>query len=161
MLQVRDATTSDLDKIMNIYACAKTYMDLNGNPTQWRDGYPGKELIIDDINNKRAKVIYECDEIYGVFALFDGIEPTYININGAFLNDEPYLTIHRIASNQLRHGVFKAALDYVSNINKNIRIDTHKNNFTMQKLFEKYGFSYCGIIHVKDGTERLAYQKID
>lgn len=159
MLEVRDAIINDLDKIMDIYACAKSYMNQNGNPTQWRDGYPSRELIIDDINNKRAKVIYEQTDIYGVFALFDGIEPTYININGAFLNEEPYLTIHRIASNQKKHGVFKAALDYVLSINKNIRIDTHKNNLTMQKLFEKYGFVYCGIIHVKDGTERLAYQK--
>ncbi len=161
MFEVRDATIDDLDKIMDIYVSAKSYMNQNGNPTQWREGYPSKELIIDDINNKRAKVIYEKTEIYGVFALFDGIEPTYININGAFLNEEPYLTIHRIASNQTRHGVFKAALDYVSSISKNIRIDTHKNNLTMQKLFEKYGFVYCGIIHLKDGTERLAYQKIN
>ncbi len=73
MLEVRDATINDLDKIMDIYVSAKSYMNQNGNPTQWRDGYPSRELIIEDINNKRAKVIYEQTEIYGVFALFSGI----------------------------------------------------------------------------------------
>lgn len=29
----------------------------------------------------------------------------------------------------------------------------------MQKLLEKYGYIKCGIIHVEDGTPRIAYQK--
>ena len=30
----------------------------------------------------------------------------------------------------------------------------------MQHILEKHGFQRCGIIYVKDGTERIAYQKI-
>lgn len=40
----------------------------------------------------------------------------------------------------------------------NLRADTHRNNRTMRHLLEKSGFRYCGIIHVADGSERLAYQ---
>jgi hypothetical protein len=29
----------------------------------------------------------------------------------------------------------------------------------MQHLIEKHGFSYCGIIWLEDGTERLAYER--
>ena len=29
----------------------------------------------------------------------------------------------------------------------------------MQHLLDKNGFTYCGIIYLDDGTERLAYQK--
>ena len=42
----------------------------------------------------------------------------------------------------------------------NIRIDTHRDNRIMQKLISRSGFSYCGIILLADGAERLAYQRI-
>jgi hypothetical protein len=42
----------------------------------------------------------------------------------------------------------------------NIRIDTHQDNKIMQHNILKHGFSYCGIIYLLSGDERLAYQKI-
>jgi len=42
----------------------------------------------------------------------------------------------------------------------NIRIDTHKDNRIMQHNIEKHGFTYCGIIYLANGDERLAYQKL-
>lgn len=42
----------------------------------------------------------------------------------------------------------------------NIRIDTHRNNRIMQHCIDRYGFSYCGIIYLESGDERLAYQLI-
>ena len=39
-------------------------------------------------------------------------------------------------------------------------IDTHKDNAIMQHNIVKHGFSYCGIIHLASGDERLAYQKL-
>ena len=30
----------------------------------------------------------------------------------------------------------------------------------MQYLIEKCGFSYCGVIHVDDGSSRLAYERV-
>ena len=29
----------------------------------------------------------------------------------------------------------------------------------MQHVIEKHGFTYCGIIHIASGDERLAYQR--
>ena len=43
----------------------------------------------------------------------------------------------------------------------NIRIDTHKDNRIMQHNIEKHGFTYCGIIYLANGDERLAYQKLE
>ena len=40
-----------------------------------------------------------------------------------------------------------------------IRIDTHRDNKIMQHNLLKYGFTYCGIIYLANGDERLAYQK--
>ena len=42
---------------------------------------------------------------------------------------------------------------------RNIRIDTHRDNRIMQHVLEKFGFTYCGIIYLLSGDERLAFQK--
>ncbi len=158
-MNVRNANMSDLDKIMNIYRIAQKFMIKNGNPTQWGSEYPSRDLIISDINNNKCKVIEDESEIHAVFALFDGIDPTYVNIcDGEWLNEEPYLTIHRIASDGKSHGIFKTALDYCKDLTNNIRIDTHQNNLIMQKLIERNGFVKCGTIYVSDGSPRIAYQ---
>ena len=34
------------------------------------------------------------------------------------------------------------------------------SNKIMQHLLEENGFTKCGIIHVEDGTPRIAYQKM-
>ncbi len=43
----------------------------------------------------------------------------------------------------------------------NFRIDTHNDNKIMQHVIEKNGFIRCGIIYVKDGSPRIAYEKIE
>ena len=41
-----------------------------------------------------------------------------------------------------------------------LRADTHEANVTMQRCLERAGFVRCGVIHVADGTPRLAYERI-
>ena len=41
-----------------------------------------------------------------------------------------------------------------------VRADTHADNKIMQHILEKNGFTKCGIIHVADGTPRIAYQRL-
>lgn len=40
-----------------------------------------------------------------------------------------------------------------------LRADTHFDNHTMQHLLEKNGFERRGIIYLKNGDPRIAYQK--
>ncbi len=143
---------------MEIYRTAQDFMIASGNPNQWGRSYPGKDLITDDITNQACYLIFDDDGIHGVFALFDTIEPSYQHIeNGQWLNDEAYVTVHRIASDGKVHGIFKCAIDYCKTVSNNIRIDTHKDNLIMQKQIEKNGFKKCGIIHVRK-SPRIAYQ---
>jgi hypothetical protein len=99
--------------------------------------------------------------IVGTFAFLPSPEVTYHVIhNGQWLNDEPYHVIHRIASTPESHGILDALLDYCESQVYNIRIDTHEANIIMRKGLEKRGYLYCGIIHLLNGDDRLAYQKI-
>lgn len=159
MLSVRNAKITDLDTIMGIYKSAQDFMIKSGNHYQWGKTYPSLELIESDIREKKCMVICDESDIHGVFALITESEPTYHIIdNGSWLNAEPYITIHRVASDGKVHGVFNHIANYCKNISSNIRIDTHTNNIVMQHQIEKNGFKKCGTIYIADGSPRIAYQ---
>lgn len=156
---VRPATEAELDAIMGIYRIAQNFMIETGNPNQWKHEHPARELIQEDIRQGICHVIYDENGIHGVFALCRGIDPTYLQIeDGAWLNDEPYVTIHRIAGDQKVRGIFTAAMDYCKTIEGNIRIDTHEDNKVMQNVLKKHGLSRCGIIYLLNGQPRIVYQ---
>ena len=158
-MHVRKANPEDLDEIMKIYSIAQDFMIQSGNPDQWGRSYPSEDLIRKDIENEVSYVICDGEKPHGVFALYSGDEPTYQYIeDGQWLNDNPYVTVHRIASDGKIHGIFKCAVTYCRSISDNIRIDTHKNNTVMQRQIEKSGFERCGTIYVRDGSPRIAYQ---
>ncbi len=159
MLHIRPATIEDLDTIMAIYRIAQDFMIETGNPNQWRHEHPARELILEDIRRGICHVICDDTGIHGIFALCRGEDPTYRKIeDGAWLNDWPYVTIHRIAGDRKVHGIFTCAMDYCKNITGNIRIDTHEDNKVMQHVLSKHGFSRCGIIYLLNGQPRIAYQ---
>ncbi len=159
MLEIRKSTYDDLDRIAEIFTYARKQMALNGNPSQWKNDRPSMELVKKDIDVSNSYVVLNEGKIVATFAFIVGVEPTYLDIDGKWLDDDPYGTIHRIASDGSVKGVFDQVIDYVSKRGVDIRIDTHKDNKIMRHLIEKNGFVYCGIIIVDDGTPRLAYQK--
>lgn len=160
-MKIRNTNPDDLKKVMDIYELGRQYMRLNGNMEQWQNNYPPEELIIDDINNKVSYVVEdENNEIICIFAFLDGPDITYNKIyDGSWPDNEPYSVIHRIAVSEHRKGV--ASFVYNECLKKcaRIRIDTHKDNIPMQNSLKKNGFTYCGIIHLLSGDERLAYHK--
>ena len=159
MLRVRDAVAADFERVMEIYRFAQDFMVQTGNPTQWGHTYPSPELVQTDIRQKVCKVIYDEAGIHGVFAMFDQPDPTYAQIeDGAWLNNAPYVTIHRVAGDGQVHGLFQCSADYGKSRCRNVRVDTHPDNLAMQRQITKNGFVKCGIIHVADGSPRFAYQ---
>ncbi len=159
-MEIRKATTCELDAILEIYAGARRYMREHGNMEQWAGGYPPRELIERDIEQGICHVCVEAGELLGVFCYFYGEDPTYLCIeDGAWLNDRPYGVIHRIASAAHRRGVASACFDWAFARCGNLKIDTHHDNIPMQRSLAKNGFSRCGIIRLANGDPRIAYQK--
>lgn len=156
-MEIRRATMTDLSRILEIYECARQYMRESGNSTQWGNSYPPVSLVQEDIRQERCYIISDSGEIHGVFVFFIGEDPTYFNIEGSWLNDKPYGVVHRIGSDGTVSGMFRALSDFCKNQISDIRIDTHKNNHTMQHLLAKHGFKKCGVIFLEDGQPRLAY----
>lgn len=155
--KIRPAKQTDMERILEIYELARAFMAENGNPTQWKDGYPAQEMLEADIRRNRLFVV-EAERIQGVFMFTVGDDPTYGYIEGRWGSDKPYGVIHRIAG--VGGGIFEAALDYCTGQIHHLRIDTHADNKPMQHVLEKAGFTRRGIIYVADGTPRIAYDRI-
>ena len=159
---VRLAEYHDMDTILWLFSEAREIMRADGNTEQWKGPYPGEEQVRTDIEKGVGRVVLHGDDIVAYFALVPSPEPTYSWIDGEWLdNGLPYYVIHRIASSRASKGVFREIIEYAFSQCSNIRIDTHRDNRIMQHVITKAGFKYCGIIYLADGTERLAYQKID
>ena len=157
---IRRANKEDIKFIMRIYEAAKKKMRADGNLHQWSDKYPDEETLLNDIARGELYIAHDGNEIYGVFMLSFSGEDTYKEIQGAWINDEPYAVIHRIASFGKGKNLLEEAIDFAFEKTNNIRIDTHEDNNIMRTLLKKLGFIYTCIIHLKDGDERRAYQLI-
>ncbi|HBH09787.1 MAG TPA: GNAT family acetyltransferase [Rikenellaceae bacterium] len=156
---IRKATIEDIPAAMKLFTAAKVIMRSDGNMTQWEDGYPNEEIVRSDISKNGAHIVEHEGKPVGYFALLPSPEPTYSSINGKWLDDmTPYFVIHRIASFPESHGVFREIIEYALTVSGNLRIDTHRDNRIMRHVIGKAGFSYCGVIKLADGSERLAFQ---
>lgn len=187
---IRHATMDDFDAIMSVYAYARKKMAETGNPRQWGDKYPLPERIQADIEGGHTLLLVddaaamadppqdpdypepELDEhrgeherIIGVFALFHDDDPDYRVIDGAWLDDQPYTTIHRVASSGLARHAASDLLNWSMRHFENVRADTGLKNYAMQHILETHGFTKCGNIIMPQNKDidqvRVAYQRHD
>lgn len=159
---IRQATHVDMKDIMMVMMAARQIMRSSGNLHQWDDGYPSVDIIVSDMEKNGGFVLEEGGMVVAYFAFLASPEPTYEKIyDGRWIdNEQAYHVIHRIASYPDVHHVFRDIMEFAFSKDYNIRIDTHRDNHIMQHNIEKHGFTYCGIIHLASGDERLAYQKL-
>ena len=154
-MYIRNANLNDLEKILAIYAKARAFMREHGNETQWQNNYPPEESLRENIRDGKLKLAMDGEEIACVFYFAVEEEPTYAYIEGSWPDNEPYGVVHRVASAKKGGATF--AIRWAMTQCRNLRIDTHDDNYPMQNLVKKLGFSYCGRIYVADGSPRRAY----
>ncbi|MBD9207312.1 MAG: N-acetyltransferase [Clostridiales bacterium] len=158
---VRRATESDLPRALAIYDSARRFMRANGNTVQWLNGYPSEVLLRQDTARGDLYVMEDGGVIYGVFAFIIGDDPTYQTIHGACRRCPAGAACRRAyRCPATRRGVLAEAVDWALTRLPHLRADTHEANVTMQRCLERAGFVRCGVIHVADGTPRLAYERI-
>lgn len=161
--------TTDLPTIMSIVKDAQDYL-ASLNIDQWQNGYPNEERILEDISlGGSYLIINDNKEVLGTSFFTTDSDPTYTNIEGEWItpSDSIYGVIHRVAvfNKHRGTGFARFVFDEFENMLKkddikSMRIDTHRDNKGMQKLLERRGYKYCGIIYLLDGNERLAYEKL-
>lgn len=159
---IRPSTLNDLPRMRLVFAEARTFMASVGNSTQWGDGYPTDDILTDDIRRGVSYVMEHNGKVVGTFAFIPGLDPTYAVIEqGHWLDDvRPYATLHRLASLTDSHGIADACLEWCAAKMDNLRVDTHQDNKVLQHILLTRGFTYCGIIYVRNHSPRLAFQRI-
>ncbi len=161
---IRKSTMADLPALMELYESGRSTMRRSGNMKQWTHGYPTQETVKQDIANGNSYLCLDesSGQAIGTFAFIIGADPTYARIYGGQWTDDtrPYATIHRLAGREDAQGVAAACINWCYGQLPNLRADTHRDNLIMQHILRKHGFRYCGVIHLANGDERLAFQKI-
>lgn len=166
MMIFRKAAPDDLPGILRVIEEGRHFIAAQGID-QWQDGYPDATQIENDINSGHS-YLYENDGLIVATALFTPEpSPEYLQIDGAWHTDSPYLTIHRMAlADSVRHsGLAFRMLEQAIMIARqsnllSIRIDTHRGNLAMRRFLGKIGFSECGFVYYccHDGDPiRVAY----
>ena len=166
-MEFRQAKISDLDQIVEIIELSKKYLK-ETKVDQWQDGYPKKEDLRRDIESGNSYVLTNKDEIIATTVISLDGESTYNSIfNGEWITNEDYIVMHRVAVHDKYKGkgIFKELIKEAesSALNKgisSIKIDTHRDNISMQRAVVKNDFQKCGIIYLEDGSERIAFEKV-
>lgn len=167
MISFRKASIDDLDLVLDIYNDAINKFEIE-KTFQWTKGFPPNEdSFRSDLINNDIFVCLDNEKVIGVMTCILTGEDDYLEIDGEWLNDEPYLTIHRIAVSKEYYGkgIGYSLISYakefaLKNKLNNIRIDTHELNLDMRKMLERNGFIRCGIIKLRNKNNDLrdAYQ---
>ncbi|EJT6475321.1 GNAT family N-acetyltransferase [Clostridium perfringens] len=166
-MEFRQAKISDLDQIVEIIELSKKYLK-ETKVDQWQDGYPAKEDLRRDIESGNSYVLTNKDEIVATTVISLDGESTYNSIfNGEWITNEEYIVMHRVAvHNKYKgKGIFKELIKEAESLALNndifsIKIDTHRDNVSMQRAVVKNDFKRCGIIYLEDGSERIAFEKV-
>ncbi|GHV19144.1 hypothetical protein FACS189425_09430 [Clostridia bacterium] len=131
------------NEILDIYRHAQLMMKAHGNFNQWGDVYPSREILLDDITKSQLYLLYDNDKMAGVFCLKDN-DPFYEQAE--WLNNEPYMTIDRLAYKQAKRKYVDELLDFCKGKTRNIRVDTGRENVVVQKMLVAKGFVNIGTI---------------
>lgn len=166
-MEFRKSTKEDLKDIMAIIRDAQAYFK-NNNIDQWQNGYPNEDSILSDIESKESYVLVDDNEIIGTAYLSFAGESDYdVIYEGKWLSHEDYAVVHRIAvKNDLKgKGIAGEIFKAIEKIClergiHDIKIDTHRDNKSMQRFLEKQGFTRCGVVYLKDKSERIGFEKL-
>lgn len=164
------AQTRHLGEMCRITAEAKSQLKRLGLD-QWQKGYPSREVWETDIRNQAAWLAVENDRVLGAFAFQTTPDVSYGEIDGKWLTDGAYASMHRVCVSDDSKGKGVAGQMFAYGFAMagelgfgSVRIDTHPGNLPMQRALKKAGFVPCGTIYLKggceDGNARIAFERL-
>lgn len=138
---------------------------------QWSEHYPNPEVVNGDIRRGYGHVLCRREDdgtqtplVYGAL-IFTGEKAYHPLSEGEWKTEEPYVVIHRIATDMSRQqsglgGRFLREAASLASLRgcKSVRIDTNYDNERMISLLYSLGFTLCGKCLYPQG-ERLCFEK--
>lgn len=164
------ASYEQIDEMCEITEQAKAQLR-NLGLEQWQKGYPSREVWTEDVKCGRTYLAMEEGKILGMFAFQTTPDVSYYEIDGQWLTQGAYASMHRVCVSDACKGkgvagkMFAYGFSMASELGfASVRIDTHPGNLPMQRALKKAGFLPCGEIHLvggcEDGDLRIGFEKI-
>ena len=149
---------------------AREYLGSQGL-IQWQGLYPAAEDILADIAAGTGWLFTHEGKCAGYVCLETGAVPGYDAIEGKWLTETPYASIHRIMVQPewRRAGLAAEMIQLCEDLAMgrgfaSVKADTHPDNGPMNGLLRKCGYAHCGTIYIvggdEDGQPRAAYEKL-
>jgi len=164
-IEFRKAATGDIPAVWEILQQSIKRRKQDGS-AQWQDGYPNLETVKTDVEKGQNYILIQNGKIIVTAAVIFNFEPTYEEIDGAWLTSGDFMVVHRVgiadeaAGKGFAQKLFRILEDFaIENQIYSIKIDTNFDNLPMLKILEKLGYNYCGEIQVRDG-KRKAFEKV-
>lgn len=173
MFVLRKSRPDDVGEMVRIAEAGREKLKKLGID-QWQKGsYPSEPDFVSDIEKGIGYVLADDDKPVGICAVSFNGDRAYDYIEGEWLTgtNTNYAVVHRgaVAPEYQGRGVMVEFLNQIGNMAReegaiSVRLDTHEENKTMRGVFERAGFSYCGVVYLYggdcDGDPRVAYERI-
>lgn len=164
-LEFRKAMAGDARAIWATLQQAIERRRLDGS-SQWQDGYPNFETVINDIEKEQNYVLKQNEKLVATAAVIFNYEPAYDALEGNWLTQGDFLVVHRLAVGDAFLGrgfaikLFLILEQFAKENNVfSIKVDTNFDNLPMLKILDKLGYVYCGEVYFRGGARR-AYEKV-
>ena len=164
-IKLQKATPAQLPQIWAILQQAIAQRKADGS-LQWQNGYPNEEVVAADITAGNGYAFLHNNQVIAYIAILFGVEIPYTSIEGRWLTEGAYATLHRLAVADAVKGkglagqLLTLAEDYCARRKvPSIRLDTSTDNQQMLRTAARLGYTYCGIVY-QGGAPRNAYEKV-
>ncbi len=158
------ADQKDIDQIWSLMEGSIALRKEDGS-TQWQDGYPNLTVLRSDIEKSWGYVLKSQDKIWAYLAAHIGQEPAYDKIDGAWISQDDFYVIHRITADRkgAGKGLGRKIIESLEHLAKkqnisSVRMDTNHDNYSMLRILEKMGYTFCGTVYHR-GEARKAFEK--
>ncbi len=166
----RRATEEDIDTLMTLAGQASAYLKEQG-VNQWQDNFPNPDVFRRDIAAGNCWLFTHEDKPAGCVSIYLTPEKDYDSLQGKWLTQGGYGTVHRLAAGAAYRGrglageMMQFAEDILRGMGfASVRADTHEDNAPMRALLQKRGYTRCGVLYLTDTVEkdnkRVGYEKL-
>lgn len=166
-MEFRLAKEIDREKIEKIYEDGSLKLKSLGI-NQWQGNEKPDLNNFSNLNENNIIYVLEDKEIVvSTLIIYDKDEDYENNLVGTWNSPKPYVALHRIAtlSGARKKGYGRKIIEFAENYArennfKSVRVDTHRENKSMQNLLNSMEYNYVGIVYLGGKRERFAYEKI-
>lgn len=163
-MYIRLANITDLPAVLDLMHRVVRVMQAEGNE-QWDSEYPNEKVFRQDISNHDLFVAILDDQLVGAVVINALLPPEYKGM--PWKTSPNTYTYHRmmVDPDLQGRGIATAIFQFIERRGRNmglmsLRVDTNEHNKKMRSLFEKFNYSYVGVVHFRDKTsDFLCFEK--